>query len=67
MTSEAYTEIGGGSRRPWPRAYNEVIAKGCPRCHAKPLELCTNPYRLRTPHKAKIPCLARIRQRDDAA
>jgi hypothetical protein len=62
MTSEAYVESTGRGVRRWPRAYNAVISKPCPRCHAKPLELCTNPERRTKKYGAKIPCLARIKQ-----
>lgn len=61
MSSNAYSELGGtsGPRR-WPRAYTEAIAKPCPRCHAKPLQLCTNPVTPWKQHQAKVPCLVRI-------
>lgn len=63
VTSEAYVDYAGQTPRArWPRTYNEVIQYACPRCHAKPLELCTNPVRPRNRHQAKAPCLARLKQ-----
>lgn len=62
MASEAYLDYAGHVSRRWPSAYDEVIAKPCPRCHAKPLELCTNPVTPWKRNRAKVPCIARIRQ-----
>ena len=45
MASEAYEDLGGTAERRWPPAYSEglAIAKPCPDCHARPMDLCVNP------------------------
>ena len=57
MSSEVYLDMVGELERvPWPPVYNAVIDRPCPRCHANPYELCTNPA---TGRGAKAPCLVR--------
>lgn len=71
MRTESYMETGDRAARKWPRSYDKVIAKPCPRCGAKPLQMCNNPLTVRRGymHRAKVPCIARFRPglQDEAA
>lgn len=59
MSSELYEDIVGEPAPSWPRTYDTCIKHACPRCSAKPFELCRNPERLVQGRGSKTPCLVR--------
>jgi hypothetical protein len=57
-TSQAYWDVVGGTRRSWPKSYDDAIDRVCPTCGAEALDLCINPIHGKP---RKTPCVARVR------
>lgn len=61
MVSNSYEETVGITERRWPASYNTCISHECPRCKAKPMQVCTQ----RSEFHAQViekghPCLVRM-------